>query len=510
MKIDEVRTSFTAYLIASDMSRLEGIAESMRMAGYMAAAFTELTSAFSEFPSNPPHFLLFDALESQFNLKKAIRQVAAQLPESHVFVVAPSESRGQVIALYDVGVYDIIYTPVASEKELLRALDRAAERDYLMYLNERLAQGAKSAGATESAPEEDDVVSDSPLSAGGVREILMPDTRQLHGLRELLNQKTADECIHTFMQSVSGILGSCGAVYFKFFNNRRILMAMKSCHLPEADLSGLGVNFNESATGFRTAQLREPKKIPELNQMIAEVFSVNDYLALTVESLAGIQGIVVFLHPQVEKVHMGWLEDWKLFLHKALDLLESEKRLHTMTVKDPSTDLLNRQNFLSHLHKEINRARRTQTPVALALLSLDQYERILSEVGHEEAQTVMRMAARIFEKHSRINDVLGRTGPNEFGLVLPHTGKDGAIVKLERLRRMIESADFSKVIKDFPQITISVGVSEYPSFVRDTEELVNSADEALAQVRKVGNKTCVTTAPEGFTPDFKIRDRGLG
>jgi diguanylate cyclase (GGDEF)-like protein len=134
----------------------------------------------------------------------------------------------------------------------------------------------------------------------------------------------------------------------------------------------------------------------------------------------------------------------------------------------------------------------------------------VAEAGQEEAQTVMRMVARIFEKHSRVNDILGRVGTDEFGLILPHTGKQGALVKVERLRRMIQAADFSKVLSTFPRITVAIGVSEYPGLVRDAEELQTSAEEALFHVRQMGNKTCVARAPDGFTPDFVVPEKAAG
>src|SRR6185312_17132501 len=104
---------------------------------------------------------------------------------------------------------------------------------------------------------------------------------------------------------------------------------------------------------------------------------------------------------------------------------------------------------------------------------------------------IMRTVARILDKHSRVNDIVGRTSPDEFGLLLPHTSKQGAMIKAERLRRIFEAAAFDRVLKDFPRLTVSLGVSEYPSLSRDAEELMQSADEALYQVRKAGNKACV-------------------
>src|SRR5262249_9039389 len=137
-----------------------------------------------------------------------------------------------------------------------------------------------------------------------------------------------------------------------------------------------------------------------------------------------------------------------------------------------------------------------------------QYGQLTSAFGHEEAQVVLRTAARILEKHSRVNDIVGRIGVDEFGLILPHTGKQGAMIKAERLRRIFESADFGKVLNGFSHLTISLGVSEYPGLVRDAEELMQSADEALYQVRKAGNRTCVAKPPESFEPDFSVGEKG--
>jgi diguanylate cyclase (GGDEF)-like protein len=81
------------------------------------------------------------------------------------------------------------------------------------------------------------------------------------------------------------------------------------------------------------------------------------------------------------------------------------------------------------------------------------------------------------------------------------------MIKAERLRRIIESADFSRVLEKFPHMTISLGVSEYPTLVRDAEELKQSADEALYQVRAKGNKTCVAKVNDGFEADFKIANK---
>ena len=76
------------------------------------------------------------------------------------------------------------------------------------------------------------------------------------------------------------------------------------------------------------------------------------------------------------------------------------------------------------------------------------------------------------------------------------------MIKDDRLRRTLESGDFSRVIRDFAKITVTVTVSEYPSHCRDSFELLLSAQETLDEVRNQSNLVHVTQAPEGFVPDF--------
>jgi diguanylate cyclase (GGDEF)-like protein len=284
------------------------------------------------------------------------------------------------------------------------------------------------------------------------------------------------------------------------------LVAAQGENVQDISLNGLGVNLNEAEEGFRVVQLREPLRIPAFVEMVKEVFSVEEFFAWQVDALGEVQGVVCFMAPAPTDASLAILLDWRALLTKAITLVESERRLHVVTVKDMHTDLFNRQTFITKLTDEISRARRTNMAVSLVVIAVDQFGQLTSLFGQEEAQLMLKTAARIIEKHSRTNDIIGRTGVDEFALLLPHTSKEGALIKAERLRKIIEGADFSKTLRQFPRLTISLGVSEYPSLVRDAEELLQSADEALYQIRTVGNKTGVGTKPEGFEADFIVPD----
>ena len=506
MKIEEVRTSFTVYVIASRMEQFSGLTESLGMAGYMVAGFSDLTSAFSEFFTNPPHFLLLDVTEKAFDLNQAMSQFLAQLPESHIFLMSPVSEREKAVPYLEKGVYDIVLVPPISQLELVRSLDRAAERDYFMYLNERLMQNSQ---PSEPVPAlEVEATQISVATGTGVHEKpKFSDDFHLEFARTLFTQQTVDECIQVFLKSASQVLAGCPAVFFRYVMNRRVLVAAQGENLNGMDLGGLGVNFNESAPGFRAVQLRDPLKIAPFVEMVKDLFQVDGFVAYPLRALGDIHGILCFMTPPPAKGLAELLEEWMMLLERAVSLVEAEKRLHVVSIKDPSTDVLNRQTFLTKIQEEVSRSRRTHMQTCLLLIAVDQYGQLSSIYGQEEAQLVMRVAARALQKHSRINDIVGRTGVDEFGVLLPHTTREGAMVKAERLRLLMHSADFSKVLHGFSHLTISVGVSEYPGLVRDAEELLQSADEALFQVRKGGNQTCVAKAPDGFQPDFQPIDK---
>lgn len=470
MKIERYRSSFTAFFIASDEMSLGSEAEALEQAGYQVVRFNEVTGAFSEFVSNPPHFVVFHSEENGFSLGQVIQSVRQQLPESHIFLFTPVESRDQTEMWLDRGVYEIVYLPLVSKREFVHAVDRAAERDFFMY-------------ALEQNP-------------GGLD--------WYHQLMRLMKSESADDVIRIFCESLSKELRGAPIVYFRYLGNRRVLVATFASGTTNSSIRDLGIDFNLQMNDFRSAQLRQPNSLSVLADMVKTTFEDSSFEFRTVEVLGEVKGLMLVLGQSFEIESNEHINDGFVALERALAFLDFEKRLHSASVKDLTTDLLNRPHFIERATQELSRARRLEAPMSLALISIDQYNQILDLVGLDEAQTVLKMVARIFEKHSRVNDIIGRTGMDEFGLLLPHTPRDGALIKSERLRRIIETADFSKVVSKFPKITISLGVSEYPSMSHDVDELISSADEALFEVRKIGNKTCLAHVPDNFEPDFVI------
>ena len=122
------------------------------------------------------------------------------------------------------------------------------------------------------------------------------------------------------------------------------------------------------------------------------------------------------------------------------------------------------------------------------------------------ASILLKMLTDIFIKTSRKVDFVVRFHTGEFVMILPHTDQERATLKAERLRRTISTAKFPYMEgQPLGCISISVGISEYPSTSQDATALIQVADNALYQVKKsTKNQVCLGKAPEGFQPDFKV------
>lgn len=169
----------------------------------------------------------------------------------------------------------------------------------------------------------------------------------------------------------------------------------------------------------------------------------------------------------------------------------AQERLRRQTVTDPLTALYNRRYLFSHLEYEVERARRYQSPVSLLILDVDSFKKINDTMGHMAGDAILKEIARVIKGTIRRSDWAARWGGEEFGVVLPSTDCQSALMIAERLRREIEA----RVQEALPAskrrpITVSIGLST-SSCLRGSEEgaddIVGRADQAMYRAKRWGN-----------------------
>jgi diguanylate cyclase (GGDEF)-like protein len=142
----------------------------------------------------------------------------------------------------------------------------------------------------------------------------------------------------------------------------------------------------------------------------------------------------------------------------------------------------------------MKRAARTDEPLALILIDLDDFKTLNDRFGHAVGDAVLRKTADVMNEVIRDMDLLARYGGEEFALLASQTTLEGAAVLAEKIRIAISEARFSVVHDDdgpvWVSITASLGVA---AFRGDAKAFFNDADRALYRAKDAG-KDCVVVA----------------
>jgi diguanylate cyclase len=200
--------------------------------------------------------------------------------------------------------------------------------------------------------------------------------------------------------------------------------------------------------------------------------------------IGGIEELISGQHLLDNKLNQtgGYLNLMKADSQRLRDELH-KVRLLSMT--DEFTGLPNRRAFMRRLQDEIGRAQRYGTPLALALIDLDEFKAINDVHGHGGGDEVLRCYANQVLSILRHHDMVARYGGEEFAVMLPNTSEAGAVAAINKARqRSLETACHvaGKALK-LP--TFSAGVTMYLPGESPTD-LIERADRALYSAKAQG------------------------
>jgi diguanylate cyclase (GGDEF)-like protein len=160
-----------------------------------------------------------------------------------------------------------------------------------------------------------------------------------------------------------------------------------------------------------------------------------------------------------------------------------------MTV-DGLTEVHNKRYFHEQLDREASRSRRYERTFSLVVFDLDHFKQVNDTHGHLAGDAVLRQLAQIVRANVRRDDTLARIGGEEFGLILPEVGIDGARALAEKIRVAVEDATFRFEGQTIP-VTVSLGVAQWGAGVDEGDALVRKADAALYEAKRGGrNRVC--------------------
>jgi two-component system chemotaxis family response regulator WspR len=180
----------------------------------------------------------------------------------------------------------------------------------------------------------------------------------------------------------------------------------------------------------------------------------------------------------------------KLRLQEAtVELEQANARLEEMATRDELTGIRNRRYFLEQLELDWQRAANTREPVSLVLADIDAFKALNDTYGHPEGDSsLVRIAACLRAAARRPSDCVARVGGEEFAILLPGTGAEGALTFAERVRRDVEALRIPNVHSPVcPSVTLSLGVSTTrPRLPEPAPSLVAAADRGVSRSKADG------------------------
>ncbi len=165
------------------------------------------------------------------------------------------------------------------------------------------------------------------------------------------------------------------------------------------------------------------------------------------------------------------------------------EEIYRLATIDGLTGLFNKNFFLERLAEEYSRSKRYDRSLSLLFFDFDHFKRINDTHGHLAGDEILQKASSLMQRNMRKEDLCGRYGGEEFGVLLPETPHKNALFLAEKLRKLIEGTTFEHAGKTIP-VTISIGVATLTKDVKTPTQFVEIVDQALYRAKQAG-RNCI-------------------
>jgi diguanylate cyclase (GGDEF)-like protein len=150
---------------------------------------------------------------------------------------------------------------------------------------------------------------------------------------------------------------------------------------------------------------------------------------------------------------------------------------------DPNLQILRKEAYIGDVEIMIDTAQRDGRPLSLIVVDLDKFSDINNGYGHTTGDEVLSEVASVLRDAAEGRGQVYRFGGEEFCILLQNHTADEAVMFAERIRSALEARLFSsKSLK----VTASLGVAELPLHANTAKELIEFADSAMYESKRLG------------------------
>ena len=241
----------------------------------------------------------------------------------------------------------------------------------------------------------------------------------------------------------------------------------------------------DHSRGYAVANLRDDLAVVEAPEAAAIALPLM-CRGRTVAALVGIDRESAPQAPRLSASTLGVLRNVLEPAAYALDNAYRLQRAEELSVTDDLTQLHNSRYLAQALRREGKLALRSGRALSLLFVDLDGFKRLNDQHGHLHGSRALVEVATLIRECSRETDIAARYGGDEFAIVLPDTGSEGAMAVASRLRARIHEHVFLETEGIKFRLTASAGIATMPGIASTADGLLQAADDAMYWVKEHG------------------------
>jgi diguanylate cyclase (GGDEF)-like protein len=484
-----LRSQFSVLLYFQNVDFNQELKAELFEVGYDSFAFIDQEILIARALESAPHVIIFDidALEDPIHV--FLEKVLSLNQEILFICVAKNDQARELHELYEYNLSAIVSPGENLAVRITWALDEICTGLVRLYQNEKLINDNKELESRYDRLEEHFQKVSQEKSAPPV-EVSMIDRMAVY---QLVDSK--EDAIQAFFKSLP-----VKALFFKFLPTVNSFVATMAKGVDIESLKGVGCRLQPGELQNFYNMIQKGELPQSLEDLVVNGLKASVYLIRPVNVFKSLDGLVVMWGDGIQNIVT--IDNLYLIFTMKYQEIHLLRRSENFDVFDPLTELHNRSFYLRKVEEEISRSKRIKKAVSVLRIKLDHFDEITQRLGISNRDLIVRTIASIIKKTSRINDISASWGEGEFGLILVHCARKGAALRAERLRRIIEGHSFA--ISDV-RVSVSTGVSEYPTFASTAKDLDDSAAKALEFIKtRGGNKVCLYKPADSFKPDFEV------
>lgn len=484
MNIKDKAQDFSIYIFSQNVDLGVDLKLSLKNKNYQVDLFSDHDQLQVQFEINPSHILIIDTATLIISAHQLIEKLLKISDEIRFILIAKKINVKNFIHLSEFNV-QAVYN---QDDEFLttyvsQACDTTAESLYRFYQNEQMLEMFETEKIKHDKVE---TVLTNERSSTQVRpyQIRISQYKSCQSKEELLDIFYQQAAVQSW-------------IYLKFISTIETFISVSSHQVPEHWIEGLSYKIPITAINFKE-QIFQGLLPDTIEKYLLAKFHVEKIKFIPLIVNHQIEGLMV--SPQ--DITADSAEDFSLMSLVYTNIMY-ESMPKYMDVEDQLTGFYNQLFYKRVLEKELDRSKRTTSPLSVVKISIDKFLEIESTLGKLVVDDIIKKVAVLIKETSRLPDYICRTGDNEFSLLLVNCGRKGAVIRSERLRESLNKENYSH---SGIVISISQGISEYPTLSSEAQ-LNDSAYKAMRFIsEKGGDKICLSKAPHDYNPDFMVND----